>query len=212
MSILNKIWGNANESYLKVLKPTVEKINSLESVLENLSNEALKEKTKELKEKLTKGETLEDILPEAFALVRESAKRQLSQRHFDAQIIGGIALHEGKITEMRTGEGKTLTATLPLFLNALEGKGCHIVTVNDYLAKRDAVWMGQIYNLLGLSVGCIMHDGSFLYDSEYQKDIQKSETDERDEKRDALGSFKVIKSYLRSCARKEASAPCLQAG
>ena len=172
MSIIAKIFGDANEKYLKKLQPMVEKINSLESEFEEFSNEKLKEKTTEFKERLNPptggGETLDDMLPEAFALAREAAKRTLGQRHFDCQLIGGIVLHQGKIAEMKTGEGKTLAATLPLYLNALEEKGCHLVTVNDYLARRDTVWMGQIYHALGLSVGCIVHDDAYLYDPAYQ--------------------------------------------
>ncbi len=199
MSIITKIFGDANEKYLKKLQPTIEKINSLEKEFESFSNEKLKEKTQEFKEKIKKGHSLDDILPEAFALVREAAKRTLHQRHFDVQLIGGIVLHQGKIAEMKTGEGKTLAATLPLYLNALEGKGVHLVTVNDYLARRDTVWMGQIYHLLGLSVGCLNHDQSFLYDPTYKK------PDEEKEKiRDELGGFKVVEDFLRPCARKEA--------
>jgi len=199
MSILTKIFGDANKKYLKKVQPIIEKINKLEPVFERLSNEALREKTAEFKERLKKGETLDDLLPEAFAVVREAAKRTLGQRHFDCQLIGGIVLHEGKIAEMKTGEGKTLTATLPLYLNALTGKGCHLVTVNDYLARRDTVWMGQIYHLLGLSVGCLNHEQSFLYDPTYKK------PDEEKEKiRDEMGSFKVVEDFLRPCSRKEA--------
>jgi len=198
MSILNKVFGDANEKYLNSLKSVIEKINLLEPELESFSDEKLKEKTQELKEKIQKGESLNDILPESFALVRESAKRTLKQRHFDVQLVGGIVLHQEKIAEMKTGEGKTLAATLSVYLNALEGKGVHIVTVNDYLAKRDAVWMGQIYHLLGLSVGCIVHDEAFLYDPNYQKP-----SEELDKERDIIGGFKVIESYLRPVSRKE---------
>jgi len=205
MSILTKIFGDANEKYIKNLQPTIDKINSLEKELEVLSDEKLKNKTEELKERLKKGETLDDILPDAFALVREAAKRTLNQRHFNVQLIGGIVLHQGKIAEMKTGEGKTLVATLPLYLNALEGKGCHLVTVNDYLARRDTVWMGQIYHMLGLSVGCIVHDAAYIYDPEYQQENRKSEIpNQRDQERDLVGAFKVIESYLRPCSRKEA--------
>jgi len=199
MSILTKVFGDANEKYLKKLEPIVKKINSLEKEFEGFSDGELKEKTEEFKSRLKKGETLNDVLPEVFSLVREAAKRTLHQRHFDAQLIGGIVLHEGKITEMKTGEGKTLAATLALYLNALEGKGCHLVTVNDYLAKRDTVWMGQIYNALGLSVGCIVHDAAFLYDPNYQETGK-----ELDRERDLVGAFKVIESYLRPVSRKEA--------
>jgi len=199
MSILNKIFGDANEKYLKKLQPLIDKINSFEPTLESFSNEKLKEKTKEFKERLEKGEILNDILPEAFALVREAAKRTLGQRHFDCQLIGGIVLDQGRIAEMKTGEGKTLAATLPLYLNALGGKGCHLITVNDYLARRDTVWMGQIYHLLGLSTGCLNHDQSFLYDPDYKKPGE-----EKDKTRDELGSFRVVEDFLRPVSRKEA--------
>jgi preprotein translocase subunit SecA len=199
MSIINKIFGDANEKYLKKLQPIVEKINSLEKEFEKFSNEKLKEKTQEFKERLKKGESLDDILPEAFALVREAAKRTLRQRHFDVQLIGGIVLHQGKIAEMKTGEGKTLAATLPLYLNALSERGAHLVTVNDYLARRDTVWMGQIYHLLGLSVGCLNHDQSFLYDPNYKKPDE-----EKEKVRDELGGFRVVEDFLRPCSRKEA--------
>ena len=199
MSILTKIFGDPNEKYLKKIQPIVEKINSLEPRFEKLSDEKLREKTEEFKQRLKKGETLEDILPEAFALVREAAKRTLGQRHFDVQLMGGIVLHQGKIAEMKTGEGKTLAATLPLYLNALEGKGCHLVTVNDYLARRDTVWMGQIYHFLGLRVGCLNHEQSFLYDPEYKKP-----SEEKDKIRDELGSFQVVEDFLKPCSRKEA--------
>jgi len=199
MPILSKIFGDPNEKYLKKIKPVVEKINSLEKEFEKIPNEKLKEKTFEFKERLKKGETLDDILPEAYALVREAAKRTLGQRHFDVQIMGAIALHQGKIVEMKTGEGKTLTATMPLYLNALEGKGCHLVTVNDYLARRDTVWMGQIYHILGLSVGCLNHEQSFLYDPDYKKPPE-----EKEKLRDELGSFYVVEDFLRPCTRKEA--------
>ena len=197
MSILNKIFGDVQGKYLKKLQPIVDKINNLESEFKDFSNEQLKEKTLVFKERLKKAETLDDILPEAFALVREATKRNLNQRHFDCQLLGGIVLHQGKITEMKTGEGKTLASTLPLYLNALESKGCHLVTVNDYLAKRDSVWMGQIYHALGLSVACIVHDAAYIYDPKYQPD-------EKDKERDLVGGFKVIESYLRPCSRKEA--------
>ena len=199
MSIINKIFGDANEKYIKGLRPVVEKINSFEPEFEKLSDDKLKEKTGDLKERLGKKEGLDDILPEAFALVREAAKRTLKQRHFDCQLIGGIALHQGKVAEMKTGEGKTLAATLPLYLNALEGKGCHLVTVNDYLSRRDSVWMGQIFYLLGLSAGCLNHEQSFLYDPDFKKP-----TAEEDKTRDELGSFKVVEDFLRPCKRKEA--------
>jgi preprotein translocase subunit SecA len=156
--IVKGIFGSKNERELKEMSPLVEKINSLEPDFQALSDEQLRAKTDEFKERLSKGEeTLDDLLPEAFAAVRETSVRSLEMRHFDVQLIGGIVLHRGMIAEMKTGEGKTLAATLPLYLNALAGRGAHLVTVNDYLAKRDAEWMGVLYNALGLSVGVIVH-------------------------------------------------------
>ena len=156
--ILKTIFGTQNTRTLNKIKPIVERINSYENKLENLSDQQLKIKTNEFKQRLTNGETLDDILPEAFACVREASKRIIKLRHFDVQLIGGVVLHQGKIAEMKTGEGKTLVATLPAYLNGLTGKGVHIVTVNDYLAKRDCHWMGPIYQFLGLTVGYIEHD------------------------------------------------------
>jgi preprotein translocase subunit SecA len=156
-NLLKKIIGSKNDRELKRLWARVQLINALEPEISALSDEALKAKTPYLKEKLANGATLEDILPEAFAVAREASKRVLKMRHFDVQLVGGMVLHEGKVAEMRTGEGKTLTATLPLYLNALAGKGAHLVTVNDYLARRDAEWMGRLYTWLGLSVGVIQH-------------------------------------------------------
>ncbi|MGC8901277.1 MAG: preprotein translocase subunit SecA [bacterium] len=156
--ILKKIAGTKNQRDLKKLYPLVDEINKLETSVASLSDNALKEKTIEFKKRLANGETLDDLLIEAFAVVREAAKRTIHMRHFDVQLLGGIVLHQGRIAEMKTGEGKTLVATLPAYLNALEGKGVHIVTVNDYLAKRDAEWMGEIYKFLGLTVGVIVHD------------------------------------------------------
>ncbi len=165
-SFLQKIFGSKNERTISRLKPLVQAINQLEPGLMSLSDGAFQAKTAEFKERLSRGEPLEDLLPEAFAVVREASRRTLGQRHFDAQLMGGIILHQGKIAEMKTGEGKTLAATLPVYLNALTGRGVHVVTVNDYLAKRDAVWMGTIYHFLGLSVGVIVHD---LNDAERQQ-------------------------------------------
>ncbi|MBI4683692.1 MAG: preprotein translocase subunit SecA [Nitrospirae bacterium] len=155
--ILKKIFGTKNEREIKRLWPIVEQTTSLEPKIVSLSDTQLKDKTEEFKKRLEAGETLDDILPEAFAVVREVSKRTLKMRHFDVQLLGGIVLHEGKISEMKTGEGKTLVATLPVYLNAIEGKGVHVVTVNDYLARRDAHWMAPVYNALGLSVGVIVH-------------------------------------------------------
>ena len=157
-NLTSKFFGSSNDRQIKKYNPLVNKINELEDIFIKLSDQELKLKTIDFKEKLSNGETLDNILPEAFATVREAAKRTLSQRHFDVQLIGGLVLHEGKIAEMKTGEGKTLVSTLACYLNALEGKGVHVVTVNDYLAKRDSEWMGQIYNFLGMSVGCILSD------------------------------------------------------
>ncbi|MFW6057986.1 MAG: preprotein translocase subunit SecA, partial [Persicimonas sp.] len=155
---LAKIFGSTNERFVKNCQPSVEAINNLEPKFEKMSDEELKAQTPKLREKLENGATVDDILHEAFATVREASKRTLGMRHYDVQIVGGIALHEGQIAEMKTGEGKTLVATLPLYLNALAGKGAHLITVNDYLASRDAKWMGHVYNFLGLSVGTIVSD------------------------------------------------------
>lgn len=156
MSFLSKIFGSRNERTLKKLRKTVELINQLEPAMEALSDEELKAKTTEFKERLEKGESLDQVLPEAFATVREASKRTLGLRHFDVQLIGGMVLHGGRVAEMRTGEGKTLVATLPVYLNALSGKGVHVITVNDYLAQRDANWMKPVYNFLGMDVGVIL--------------------------------------------------------
>jgi preprotein translocase subunit SecA len=170
MAFLSSIFGDANARVVKTLQPLVERINALETKVKDLPDTAFPEQTKKLYDRHTKGESLDDLLPEAFALVREAAWRTLGQRHFDVQLMGGIILHQGKIAEMRTGEGKTLVATLPCYLNALAGKGVHVVTVNDYLAKRDARWMGKIYHFLGLSVGSIQHEAAFVYDPSFQGD------------------------------------------
>lgn len=185
VKFLEKIFGTKNERELKRLFKIVEEINSLEPQFSSLSDEALKAKTEEFKERLYKGQSLDELLKEAFATVREVAKRTLGMRHFDVQLVGGIVLHEGKIAEMKTGEGKTLVATLSAYLNALEGKGVHVVTVNDYLARRDVQWMGPIYHFLGLKVGVIQHDASFLYDPNFRVPDKRFDR-------------------LRPCSRKEA--------
>lgn len=195
--VLKNIFGDPNKKALKAYDPLVGKVNALEPAISALSDEQIKDKTKEFRERLDKGETVDAILPEAFALVREASRRTLGQRHFDVQLIGGAILHNGNIAEMRTGEGKTLVATLPAYLNALTGKGVHIITVNDYLSRRDAVWMGQIYSALGLSTGVINHEASFIYDAEHR---------ELDEERDEKGSFKVVHEFLRPVSRREAYA------
>ncbi len=221
MSIFKKIFSPINK-----YKDEIEKINAFEKDLISLSGKEIKERSSNLKSKIQEGNLdLKDALTEAFALIRESAKRNLKQRHFDAQLIGGIVLFEGKIAEMATGEGKTLAATAPAYLRGLTGKGVHIITVNDYLAQRDAVWMGQVYDMLGLSVACIVHDQAFIYDSAYTQENQsenikntvstgKQENDNEkiskedsvmlDNERDKTGSFRVQKEYLRPISRKEA--------
>ncbi len=156
-ALLKKIFGTANERRIKEYKQRVQKINALEAEMQKLTDAELQNKTQEFKMRLAQGQTLEDILNEAFAVCREAGRRVLGMRHYDVQLIGGMILHEGCITEMKTGEGKTLVATLPVYLNALTGKGVHVVTVNDYLASRDADWMGRLYKFLGLSVGKILH-------------------------------------------------------
>ena len=164
-TFLAKVVGTQNERELKRLRPIVGEVNALEPGIQALSDDQLRAKTAEFRDRLAKGATLDDLLPEAFAVVREAGRRVLNMRHFDVQLIGGAVLHKGKIAEMKTGEGKTLVATLPAYLNALEGKGVHIVTVNDYLARRDSEWMGKIFRFLGMTVGVIQHD---LNDAERQ--------------------------------------------
>ena len=199
MAFLNGIFGDENTSALKRAQPIAARVSALEDGVKALSEEELKAKTAEFKKRLAEGATLDELAPEAFAAVREASRRTLGQRHFDVQLIGGMVLHQGDIAEMRTGEGKTLVATAPAYLNALTGKGVHIVTVNDYLSRRDAVWMGQIYNALGLSVGIINHEASFLYDPSH---VTPAEVKQEDE----TGSFKVEKDFLRPCTRHEAYA------
>ena len=195
-SLKNLLGANAAQA-LKGADQVVEAVNRLEAQMEALSDEALRQKTHDFRNRLSAGEGLDDILPEAFAAVREAARRSVKLRHFDVQLIGGLVLHRGGIAEMKTGEGKTLVATLPAYLNALMNKGVHVVTVNDYLARRDAVWMGQVYAALGLSVGIVNHDSSYLYDSSH---VQKEE----DAMRDQEGSFRVFYDFLRPCTRAEA--------
>ncbi len=204
MSIFSNLFDH-NQKFVKKHQSTVKKINDLEESFKNLTDEQLKNKSEEFKKIIrSKEKQTKDILEEAFALVRETSWRTLGQRQFDVQILGGVALFEGKIAEMKTGEGKTLTAVSNNYINALEGKGVHVVTVNDYLAKRDAVWMGQIYYALGLSIGCISQAGSFVYDPSYTKEIINKDAGHIDAKRDALGSFKVFDEFLRPCERKQA--------
>ncbi len=208
MSILEKIskfFGDSNEQELDKLRPKVEAINDLEEKYEKLSDDEIKEKAKEFKKQIQNNEkTKDDILEDAFALTREASKRTLGQRHYDVQLMGGMVLHQGKIAEMKTGEGKTLTSTAPIFLNALDGKGVHVVTVNDYLAKRDTVWMGQVYEALGVSVSCIVQNKAYIYDPEYVEEVQDKDEKELDKKRDETGSFEVEDEYLRPISRKKA--------
>lgn len=206
MSFLSKIFGDPNGKVIAGIQPIVDQINALEPSLQALSLDQLKAKTQEFKDRLAKGETLDQILPEAFAVVRETSKRLTGMRHFDVQLIGGIVLHRGNIAEMHTGEGKTLTGTLPVYLNALSGKGVHLVTVNDYLAKRDAVWMGQIYNALGLTVGVIQNQlVSYRYNTQARATdgVSLVEGGAADKERDAIGSFKVEYDFLEPCSRKQ---------
>src|SRR3989344_5508782 len=213
--------GDPREKTRRAYESLVQKVNAHESALQALSAEALRGKTAEFRERLKNGATLDNLLPEAFAVVREVARRVLGQRHYDVQLIGGAILHEGKIAEMRTGEGKTLAATLPVYLNALLGFGVHVVTVNEYLARRDAVWMGQIYDFLGMSVGCLNSGVSYLYDSQHTeaqnpkpqipnpKQTPNSKfkipnSDALDKARDTLGAFKVVHEFLKPCDKKEA--------
>ncbi|MCE9585025.1 preprotein translocase subunit SecA [Candidatus Nomurabacteria bacterium] len=196
MGFFSKIFGNTSSGFVKNAKEIILKINSFEESLLSFQNEDFPRKTMEFKERLENGESLEDILPEAFALVREASRRNLGERHYDVQLVGGLALHKGKIAEMKTGEGKTLVATLPAYLNALAGKGVHIVTVNDYLARRDAVLMGQVYNFLGLTVGIINSQNvSYLYDASHT---------ELDQDRDGIGEFKIVYEFLKPCSRRDA--------
>lgn len=194
--MFNFLKKDSAEVFRKKNLKTIEAINKLEPEIEKLSDFSLREKSLKLKEQIKNPSDLDNFLVEGFALIREAAKRQLGQRHFDSQMFGGLAIHQGKITEMKTGEGKTLSATAPVYLNALLGRGVHIVTVNDYLAKRDAVWMGQIYYALGLSVSCIVSGAAFIYDP--------SANGNSDEERDKKGFFQIEDSYLRQVERKEA--------
>jgi preprotein translocase subunit SecA len=204
MSFLNKIFGDPSIRYIKEISPLVTKINSFEDGLKALSAEQLKDKTREFKERLAQGEDLDVLLPEAYAVVREASRRTLGERHFDVQLLGGIIMHKGGIAEMRTGEGKTLVATLPAYLNALSGKGVHVVTVNDYLSSRDAAWMGQVYSALGLTVAVITHETSFVYDESFKVKNEDIEVKSLDKERDEKGSYKVVHEFLRPVSRVEA--------
>ncbi|MDQ2933064.1 MAG: preprotein translocase subunit SecA, partial [bacterium] len=205
MSIFSKLFSGTHTKNVKEFEPNVAKINAFEPTIKALSDDALRAKTDEFRQALKEGKTYADILPEAFAVVREASRRTLGQRHFDVQLIGGMVLNSGAIAEMRTGEGKTLVATLPAYLNAISGKGVHVVTVNDYLSRRDAVWMGQIYAFLGLSIGVINSESSFLYDPTH-KQPEVNANDPVDAERDQLGAFKVVHEFLRPVSRREAYA------
>ncbi len=197
--VLKLLFGDPNKKMLAALDREVQQINALEAGVAVLTDEQLKTKTIEFKSRFAQDGILDGLVYEAFAVVREAAKRTLGQRHFDVQLIGGLALHRGQIAEMRTGEGKTLTSTLALYANALRGQGCHLVTVNDYLARRDAVWMGQIFHALGMSVGVIQHEGGLLYDPGYKKVEEVDKVEEV-----VKESFHVREEFLRPCPRKEA--------
>ena len=198
MGAFKKIFGDTSSKFIKNAGPIVAKINALEADISKLKDEDFPKKTQELKAKLAKGETLNDLLLEAFALVREAAKRNLGERPYDVQLIGGIVLHQGKIAEMRTGEGKTLVATLPLYLNALAGKGAHLVTVNDYLSRVGAVLMGKVFDFLGLSIGVVNSQNvSYLYDSKHFNGKDEVES---------VKEFKILYDFLKPCSRKEAYA------
>lgn len=198
VSSIKKLFGDEGSKFIKRSQKTIKQINDLEESFSVLSDKDLKLKTQEFKARIAEGEDIDSLLPEAFALVREASKRTLGMRQYDVQLIGGMAIHSGNIAEMRTGEGKTLVATLPTYLNALEGKGAHVVTVNDYLARRDAVWMGQIYTFLGLSVSVVnQQNTSYMYD-------ESATTPEDDSVRDETGAYKIDYDFLRPCTRKEA--------
>ena len=197
MSFLKKIFGDENSRKLKKYQANLALVNSFADSIKSLSDEQLHAKTAEFKQRLSQGATINDILPEAFAVVREAADRTLHERPYDVQVIGGMVISAGNIAEMRTGEGKTLVGTMPTYLNALTGKGVHVITVNDYLARRDAVWMGQVYAFLGLTTAVINQQASYIYDPAHQ---------EKDSERDDAGSYKVVYEFLRPCTRKEAYA------
>src|SRR3989338_9230896 len=199
MSFISKIFSFKKNNKIDKFRNEIEKINLLEPEIEKLSKNEIKQETKILLEKVKNNISLNEVLHRAFALVREASKRTLNQRHFDEQLIGGMVIHQGKIAEMRTGEGKTLTSVLPAYLNALTGEGVHIITVNSYLDQTDAVWMGQIYNYLGLSVGVIIDNQSFLYK---EKDNEKNK-EKFDKERDTKGSFEVLHEFLEPTERKE---------
>ncbi|HOM68491.1 MAG TPA: preprotein translocase subunit SecA [Candidatus Paceibacterota bacterium] len=199
-----KFFKNPNQKALDKIKPLVLAINQQEKGLTELTEQEILRRSLELKEKILEQGLNNENLITAFSLVREASKRTLGQRHFDVQLMAGIVLSQGKLAEMKTGEGKTLAATLPAYYYALLGKGVHIVTVNDYLAQRDTIWMGQIYNFLGLKVGCLIHDGALIYDPDYNDSKENQEVNNLDKSRDTLGSFKIFHQFLKPITRKEA--------
>jgi preprotein translocase subunit SecA len=199
MSFLSKIFPDANARAVRALQPLVDHANSFEPEMQKHSDLELSGLTAAFRDRLAQGETLDQVLPEAFAAVREASRRVSGKRHFDVQLMGGIVLHQGKIAQMSTGEGKTLVATLPAYLNALTGKGVHIVTVNDYLSRRDATWMGQVYHALGMTVGVLNHEASYVYDPTHE-----NPADPLDQERDTTGSFRVVHEFLRPVTRRQA--------
>ncbi len=204
MSLLTKVFGDPNAKVLKELRERAAEVLVFEPQMQALDDEGFVLKTSELKKRLAGGATLDELMPEAFALVREASHRALGQRHYDVQMMGGVTLHRGHIAEMRTGEGKTLTATAPLYLNALTGKGAHLVTVNDYLAKRDAVWMGQVFHKLGLSVGCIQHESGYVFDPHYKAEEAKASEESLNDEKKLTSVFKVEMDFLRPVPRAQA--------
>jgi preprotein translocase subunit SecA len=225
VNVLNKLFGRRNSRLIKQMARDVIRINALEAVMARLSDVELSAKTAEFRQRLEKGESLDALLPEAFAVVREASKRCMGMRHFDVQMIGGMVLHEGKIAEMRTGEGKTLVATLAAYLNALPGKGVHVVTVNDYLAQRDSAWMGRLYNFLGLSVGVVVSgqnnetkraayaaDITYGTNNEYGFDYLRDNMAFRAEERVQRASYFAIVDEVDSILIDEARTPLIISG
>ncbi|MBI2644665.1 preprotein translocase subunit SecA [Candidatus Uhrbacteria bacterium] len=206
MSFFTKIFGDPNTRVINSLMPFVAQVNTFEAHVSGLSDDELKGKTVFFRERLGREESLDALLPEAFAVCREVSRRVLKQRHYDVQVIGASVLHRGQIAEMRTGEGKTLTATLAVYLNALIGKGVHVVTVNDYLAMRDSVWMGKLYHALGLSISSIQHEAAYLYDPHYHssQEEEKKDIQEETEEGSETQNFRIQHDFLRPCSRKEA--------
>nr|MBC8452978.1 preprotein translocase subunit SecA [Chloroflexota bacterium] len=203
--LFNKIVGDSNEKALSQIQPLVDEISELEPDFESMSDEALKGVTADLRSRYQAGESLDDLLPEAFAAVREASRRTIGMRHFDVQMIGGVVLHQGKIAEMRTGEGKTLVATLPTYLNAITGKGAHVITVNDYLAKRDAGWMGNVHHFLGLTIGCLQNDASWVFNPDAPLAVD-GETEHDEDEADAAPPVRLPEDNFQSATKQEAYA------